>query len=249
MYLVGTAATWVLIDAGWANDGPTIRRAAAELFGSASRPAEILLTHVHPDHSGAALGLARTWDCPVYVHPDEIAQACGDFAAICAGGGPLDTWLILPVMRAMGRRRREAVLARASLEGVARPLAPAADVPGLDGWRWVHTPGHTPGHVSFHRPADGILITGDALVTLEVNSLSGLLVQRQGLSGPPWYTTWNGASARESVAVLAQLNARIVAGGHGSPLTGAGVPDAVRAFAARFAGHGAPENAGTKGTA
>jgi hypothetical protein len=36
-----------------------------------------------------------------------------------------------------------------------------------------------------------VLITGDAVVTLRLNSLAGLLLQRHGLSGPPRYTSWS----------------------------------------------------------
>ncbi len=109
VYFVGSGSSWALIDAGWAKDGPAIKQAAQDVFGVDTRPAAILLTHVHPDHDGSALELARIWDCPVYVHPDELPQANGDFAAITAGAGPLDTWLVLPLMRLVGRRRREAM--------------------------------------------------------------------------------------------------------------------------------------------
>jgi hypothetical protein len=34
--------------------------------------------------------------------------------------GPLDHWVVLPLMRVMGRRRREAMLAGSSLKGIAR---------------------------------------------------------------------------------------------------------------------------------
>jgi len=64
-----------LIDAGWAKDGPHIKKAAECVFGADTRPASILLTHFHPDHAGSALQLARIWDCPVYVHPDELPLA------------------------------------------------------------------------------------------------------------------------------------------------------------------------------
>ena len=32
-------------------------------------------THVHPDHAGSALGLARAWQAPVYLHPAEMDLA------------------------------------------------------------------------------------------------------------------------------------------------------------------------------
>jgi glyoxylase-like metal-dependent hydrolase (beta-lactamase superfamily II) len=236
VYFVRSGSSWALIDAGWAKDGPAIKHAAEAVFGADTRPASILLTHDHPDHAGSALQLARTWDCAVYVHPDELPHATGDFAAISAASGPLDVWLILPLMRAMGRRRREAMLSRSSLKDVARAFDPGGEVPGLPGWECIPTPGHTPGHVAFLRPSDRVLITGDAVVTLQVNSVWGLLLQRQGLSGPPWYTTWSRQAARESVARLARLEPNVLAGGHGTPMTGAGTAAGLRAFAEHFAG-------------
>jgi glyoxylase-like metal-dependent hydrolase (beta-lactamase superfamily II) len=236
VYFAGSGSSWVLIDAGWAKDGPAIKAAAEAVFGAGTRPAAILLTHVHPDHDGSALELARTWDCPVHVHPGELPQANGDFAAITAAAGPLDTWIVLPLMRAIGRRRREAMLAGSSLEGVARAFDPNATVPELPGWECIPTPGHTPGHVSFFRPRDRVLITGDAVVTMRLNSLPGLVLQRPGLSGPPRYTSWNWRMAKTSVAALARLEPLVLAGGHGTPLAGAETAGALRAFAAHFGG-------------
>jgi glyoxylase-like metal-dependent hydrolase (beta-lactamase superfamily II) len=231
VYFARSGSSWILIDAGWANDASRIERAAGSLFGGESRPAAILLTHCHPDHAGSALPLARAWDCAVYMHPAELPIATGDFAAMVANAGPLDRWVVLPLMRAMGKRRREVILARSNLSEVARTFEPDAGVPGLPGWECIPTPGHTPGHVSYFRRGDGVLITGDALVTLRLNSWSGLLLGRSGLSGPPWYTTWSKRAARESVEKLARLKPTVLAGGHGKPVTGTGTAAAVSAFA------------------
>lgn len=75
IYFVQSASSWVLIDTATASQGERIRQAAEALFGAGARPAAILLTHVHPDHSGSALELARAWECPVYLHPDEMDLA------------------------------------------------------------------------------------------------------------------------------------------------------------------------------
>lgn len=239
VYFVRSGSGWVLIDAGWSSDRRRIERAAAALFGSGSPAGAILLTHCHPDHSGAALGLARGWGCRVWMHPAEVPIACGDFAAMSACAGPLDHWVVLPAMRAMGRQRRTAVLAAGSLEEVAATFEPDDTVPGLPGWRVLPTPGHTSGHVSFFRPRDRVLISGDALVTLRVNELSGLLLQRPGLSGPPWYTSWDRTIAAASIERLAALAPSVLAGGHGWPLTGPGIPAAVSRFATAAARRGA----------
>ena len=177
--------------------------------------------------------MARAWGCAVYMHPDELPLATADFAAMKAYAGPLDRYLILPFMRAMRRRRREAVLAKSSLGDVACAFETGAGVPGLPGWERIPTPGHTPGHVSYFRPSDRVLITGDALVTLRFNTWAGLLLQRPGLSGPPWYTTWNPPAARESIERLASLEPTVLAGGHGWPISGAGVAEALRVYVQR----------------
>lgn len=230
VYFVRTATSWVLVDTGWARDADRIRNAAGALFDD-SAPAAILLTHAHPDHSGAALSLADAWGCPVLMHPAELPIATGDFEEMNAVAGPMDRWVILPAMRAIGARRRNRVLERGSLAGHASGLAVGDEVPHLPGWRCVASPGHTPGHVSFLRPADRVLITGDALVTVELNRLTRLL--RPGLSEPPWYTTWERRRARDSIRTLAGHEATAVLPGHGAPLIGTGTTEQVDAFASK----------------
>jgi glyoxylase-like metal-dependent hydrolase (beta-lactamase superfamily II) len=232
VYLVRAGSSWVLVDAGWAQDAGRIRSAVRSVLGSETAPAAILLTHVHPDHAGAARELAAEWGCPVVVHPDEIPIATGDFDAMTRYAGPMDRWLILPVMRLIGRRRREAVLEAGSLAGTVRSLGPDGLIPGIEGWRWVHTPGHTPGHVAYVRARDRVVISGDALLTLRVNDAAGFLWGRQGLSAPPWYTTWDRQAAHASIRAIADLEPSALAGGHGRPLTGAGTAAAVSEFAA-----------------
>jgi glyoxylase-like metal-dependent hydrolase (beta-lactamase superfamily II) len=232
-YLTTDGSSWFLVDAGWGSDGPRIRAAVRSLLGSDTVPAAILLTHAHPDHAGAARELAEAWGCPVYVHPAELPIATGYFAAMARHAGPLDHWLVLPVMRLIGRRRREAALTRSSLAGVVRPLEPAGAIPGVEAWTWIHTPGHTPGHVAYVRSRDRVVLSGDAILTLEVNTWTGILCQRQGLSGPPWYTTWDRQAAIASIVGIADLEPSVLATGHGLPLTGPATAATVRAFAER----------------
>jgi glyoxylase-like metal-dependent hydrolase (beta-lactamase superfamily II) len=235
VYFVRSGSAWVLIDTAWANCGRSIQQAAESLFGANARPAAILLTHIHPDHAGSALELAQMWELPVYVHPGELPVAAGTLSALEEYPlGPLDRWIILPLLRALPARRVASMLAKGSLKDRARPFDPNAAVPGLPDWACIPTPGHTPGHVSFFRPSDRVLITGDALVTVKLNSVWGFLLQQQGLSGPPWYTTWSWSAAKESIAALARLEPRVLAGGHGIPMSGPGIAREVRAFADHF---------------
>jgi glyoxylase-like metal-dependent hydrolase (beta-lactamase superfamily II) len=242
VYFVRSGSSWVLIDAALANCGRLIRKTAESLFGTNTRPASILLTHDHPDHAGSALELARMWDCPVYVHPDELPLvAIEDLSTIKKYANPLDRWIVLPLLRAMPRRRVEVMLSNASIKEVVQAFVPSAAVPSLPDWECIPTPGHTPGHVAFFRISDRVLITGDAILTVNLNSFSGfvlwgLRLHKQRVSGPPWYSTWNWQAAKESVTVLARREPRVLAPGHGVPMSGDFVARELRAFADRFSG-------------
>jgi len=234
VYLIRSGASWALIDAAWSGRGQLITAAAESVFGEGTRPASMLLTHIHPDHSGSARELARCWDLPVWVHPGEMPLAAGRYRPEYQN--PLDRWLIVPLLRVLPGRRVDAMTSAASLAGVARPLNPVGPPPGLPDWRGVAAPGHTPGHVAFFRARDRVLIAGDAVLTVDLNSVRGLLPGRPGAWGPPRYTTWNWPLAKESVAALARLEPHVLAGGHGRPMTGAGTAACLHALAETLCG-------------
>jgi deazaflavin-dependent oxidoreductase (nitroreductase family) len=236
VYFVQSGPAWALIDAGWAFSGPAIHDAAASLFGADARPAAMLLTHNHPDHAGAALELARQWEAPIYVGPPDVARAGEEIAAFQRRISiPLDHWLIFPLMRLLPPRIVAASRAQeVAFRDVARALDPKAGVSSLPDWQVIPTPGHSPGHTAFFRPGDGVLLSGDALLTVNYNSLWDLLRGRRRVSGPPYISTWNWRAAKRSVATLARLQPRILASGHGAPMAGPRVAQEVRAFAERF---------------
>ena len=200
IYFVQSASSWVLIDTATAGQGRRIREAAAALFGAGARPAAILLTHVHPDHSGSALELARAWDCPVYLHPDELELAIArNLATVARYADPLDRGIILPVLRLFPRRWIEAMMERESLEEVVRTFAPEAAPPGLPEWTSITTPGHSPGHTAFlrrrrsrgdlgRRPADGRrwLAGGRVGVDLASQQAAGLRARARPSAGQRW---------------------------------------------------------------
>jgi deazaflavin-dependent oxidoreductase (nitroreductase family) len=217
VYLVGSGSGWTLVDAGWAGSAAAIKTAAEAVFGPDARPTAILLTHIHPDHSGSAGRLARSWQVTVYAHPAELPMAAGRY--LPQYSMPLDRWIIVPIMRLLPARTRQRIEAAGDITDLVRPLDPQGGVPGLPEWRWVPTPGHTPGHVGYLRPKDGILIAGDAALTVDLNSLGGVLFGRQRVAGPPWYTTWDWPAAKQSIQVLAELKPQALAPGHGRPLT------------------------------
>jgi glyoxylase-like metal-dependent hydrolase (beta-lactamase superfamily II) len=240
VYFVRSGSSWALIDTASAHCGDMIQEAAASLFGATTPPAAILLTHDHPDHAGSTRDLARRWGCWVYVHPDELPLVMMDSASylptVKRFANPLDTWVVLPLLHVLPRKQRESMLAASSFKDMARALAPGSPIPGLPDWESIATPGHSPGHVAFFRPSDRVLIAGDAVVTVDLNSwwrflLWGLGRNQQRLAGPPRYTTWSWPAAKESIAVLARLEPRVLACGHGLPMVGSRTVPALRALA------------------
>ncbi len=237
IYFVQSASSWVLIDTATAGQGRRIREAAEALFGTGARPAAILLTHVHPDHSGSALELARAWDCPVYLHPAELDLAISrNLATVATYANPLDRWIILPLLRLFPRRRVEAMMEKESLKGVVSMFEPEAAPPGLPEWTSMSTPGHSPGHTAFFRRDDRVLIAGDALLTVDLGSLRGVLSwiwrpSKPQVSEPPWYTNWDRSKMAASASVIVQLQPRVLAPGHGQPLCCEAATSGLRAYA------------------
>jgi glyoxylase-like metal-dependent hydrolase (beta-lactamase superfamily II) len=242
VYFVGSPTGWVLVDAAWAwgDCARIIRSAAAPLFGPDARATAILLTHLHPDHDGAALELAAVWGCPVYLHADELplarAVAAGDLAGIERYGNGLDRRVLVPIMRIL-RSRPGPAQGRTSIADFARVLEPTA-VPDLPDWTWVPTPGHTPGHVAFFRSGDRVLLSGDAVLTVDATSIGGCLAWALGRRPShaweaPRYTNWDQDATDTSFGVLAALEPRVLATGHGAALLGDPATRELRALAAR----------------
>lgn len=211
IYMVTTGIDeWVLVDAGLKGSAAKIFKMAEELYGD-NPPSAIILTHGHFDHTGALKQLLRKWDVKVYAHPLEMPYLTGMSsyppADPSAGGGAMTCMSFLYP------------------EG---PIDLGSDVvaldeeqlPGMPGWKYIHTPGHSPGHISLFRPKDRVLIVGDAFVNTEAESLFSVVAQRKKLSGPPRYFTPNWLAAAISVKKLRDLKPEVAGSGHGPVIKG-----------------------------
>lgn len=217
VFLVGARGagdrSWALVDTGMPTALETIAREAEKRFGAGSRPSAILLTHGHFDHIGSVRQLAERWDAPVYAHPLEMPYLTGRSSYPpqdpTVGGGA--------IARVASRLFPKSPI---DLGARVQTLPPDGSVPGMPGWRWIHTPGHTPGHVSFFRDSDRALIAGDAVVTVRQESALAVMSRRQEVWRPPAYFTPDWVSARSSVETIASLQPEILATGHGVPMRG-----------------------------
>ena len=223
---------WALIDAGLPGTKSFIAQAARERFGEGARPSAILLTHGHFDHVGVLQDLAAEWDAPVYAHALEAPYLDGR-----AAYPPGDPTVGGGAMAALARFYPRGPI---DLGDRLRILPEDGSVPGLAGWRWIHTPGHSVGHVSFWREGDRSLVAGDAFVTTGQESAYAVAVQRPEMHGPPRYFTIEWDKAKRSVETLARLRPDLVVTGHGQPMRGPEMQEALQRLAAAFDGIAVP---------
>lgn len=224
-YFIGRAGgPWVLVDSGLPGRANQIREAAAARFGSGNRPDAIVLTHGHFDHAGSAADLAETWDVSIYAHELEIPYLNGQ--SPYPPPDPTIGGAIAFLSRFMPSTPYD-------LGGRLRVLEPGK-LPGLPDWEWLHTPGHSPGHISLFRSSDRVLLAGDAVATMNMDSWSGLITARQVLAraGAPFNYDWQATAS--SVQQLARLRPNVLGCGHGIPLTKAELPRRLERFATRF---------------
>lgn len=223
---------WVLVDAGVFGTRELITKAAEERFGKDARPSAIVLTHGHFDHVGVLEDLVDLWDVPVYAHEQERPYLDGS-----ASYPPPDPSVGGLMARLSPLYPREPVDVSAHLQ----TLPADGSVPGMPGWRWLHTPGHSPGHVSLWREEDRTIVAGDAFITTNQESAYAVAVQRSEMHGPPQYLTIDWAAAGASVAMLAKLEPDVVVTGHGSAMRGPEMRAALHALARDFHDVAVPE--------
>lgn len=226
IYLVGNPEEpWVLVDTGTPGNAARIRDAAEHRFGQGARPQAILLTHGHWDHAGSALELANYWDVPIYAHRLERPFLTGKSAYPpkdpMAGGAFSFMSRFFPASTVdLGERLCD--------------LPEGDEVPALPGWRWHFTPGHAPGHVAFFEREQSVLLTGDACITMDLDSTMGMVTQEPVISRPPAPFTYDWEQAHQSVELLADLRPTTIGAGHGEPMSGRAVAEGLAALARNF---------------
>lgn len=157
----------VLIDAGFPGQRDAVLGSVRELGFGVDDIHAILLTHAHVDHFGTAIWFAKTHGTPVFCHASEVGHAHREYLEqvstldlIAKAWQPRYLKWSLEIAR-KGALIRDAIpTARALTEEVAAALpgSPMA----------IPSPGHTGGHCSY--VVDGVLVSGDALVTAHPTS-------------------------------------------------------------------------------
>lgn len=202
---IGHAYLWLdddgmtLVDCGIAGSGEQI---AAGIRGLGRDPADVrqlVLTHFHHDHVGAANEVAAWGDLVVCAHRADAAVIRGQVA----GAPPV----LLDWERPIYQRVTDGTIGTAAPVRVDRELEDG-DVLDFGGRaQAVAVPGHTPGSVAVHLPDHGVLFTGDTVARRPDGQviLGVFNIERD--------------AAIVSLRRQADLNPEIACFGHGEPVT------------------------------
>lgn len=144
-----------------------IRSALAEV--GAKRLRRLVVTHIHPDHYGAAGILAGPDGADLYLHRLEVPLVHPRYVDI--------EQLVVEVHRYLlvnGVPAEEAEILSNSQRALSQVVAPAEPAVQLDGaetltmgrteFRVEWTPGHSPGHICLYSPESGLLFAGDHIL-------------------------------------------------------------------------------------
>ncbi len=158
----------------------------------------LALTHVHPDHQGAAKAVCEARSIPLACHESEVDAMEGRVRR--QQSNPDN-----PVNRLIER----------FWEGppypVSRILREGDEVAGF---RVVHAPGHSPGEMIYFRDSDRVAICGD--VVNNVDFLTG----RVRVGEPPQIFSLDPELNRRSIRTLLELDPALTCPGHGPPFRG-----------------------------
>lgn len=157
-----------MIDCGMRRDESLemIRTAVRRLGGTLRR---LVVTHIHPDHYGAAGVLVQEFGVELYLHRLEIPMVHPRYLELETLVEEVGRWLELngapaPVAEEMKNASRS--LSDYVLPGHVDVALDGAETLELGNrqLRVEWTPGHSPGHICLFDPDDGLLFAGDQIL-------------------------------------------------------------------------------------
>ncbi|MBE9461728.1 MBL fold metallo-hydrolase [Dyadobacter subterraneus] len=150
-----------LVDTGMKGSADKIFSAIKKAGRNPENIQRIILTHVHPDHSGSAAEIKRRLNIPVWAHgidAELMEQGVGVRGATHLSPGIVN-WLIFNLFIKRSDSAIEPVI-------VEKQLTDNEVLPIAGGTRILHTPGHSAGHVALLIEKEKVLISGDICANL-----------------------------------------------------------------------------------
>jgi glyoxylase-like metal-dependent hydrolase (beta-lactamase superfamily II) len=195
-YLLDSPDGVIAFDTGVRGSGP-------EILAAAGGPiAKVFLSHAHADHRGAAPQL----DAPIFCHPDEVADAEGEWPQAYSDFGLIENEQIREGLYRLNELWDSGPLQIAGTIGEGEAIA---------GMQVIHTPGHAPGQIALFRPSDGLMLAADAMFTQDVET-----AQPVPARVPHPFSNWSTQQARASIRKLTSCNPSAVWLGHATEVTG-----------------------------
>jgi len=196
----------LVIDAGFPGHRDEVLASIRQLGYDVDDVHAFLLTHAHVDHLGSAIWFAKTLGTPVFCHAAEVGHAHREY---------LEQVSLVDLAMKMRQPRYVRWSAEIGLKGAlirdgiptAHALTEevAAALPGTP--MAIPSPGHTGGHCSY--VVDGVLVSGDALVTAHPVS------SHDGPQMLPGIFNHDQAGCERSLAALGMLDTDVLLPGHG----------------------------------
>ena len=160
----------------------------------------IVLTHAHPDHTGTIPALLKHTNMRVLVHSGDVKWE-----------SPSPPWLFYPG-QLVSLPGKVPFVRKIFADEI---VADGYNIPVMGELRVLHTPGHTPGSICLHVEEQGVMFTGDMLIS-----------DGKRFTRPQPFPGFDPKSYRESLERLSELEFDVACVGHERPLVG-GAPEKV----------------------
>ena len=171
-------AGWAVVDCGVANDAT--RAAWEQVFAhhlDGLPVLRVIVTHMHPDHIGAANWLCERWNARLWISATDFSIARIATSASAGFGGPLSAAFMAVHGLAADPAAVDGVAARTNYYRNLVPAVPSSyrrlldrgafetgSVDARAEWKCHVGYGHAPEHISLHCEAARVLISGDMVL-------------------------------------------------------------------------------------